>query len=100
MAALRADDFRMLAVVNRDGIAEEVTECHMMSAIEPEFSPLEAFDDLSQGLLTLVSFSFCPGHGVLLSYEFHPVTALMEFFWRLRFIETEGVMSVAGKING
>ncbi len=47
MAALRADDYRMLAVVDRDGIAEEITECHMMPAIEPEFSPLKAFDDLS-----------------------------------------------------
>lgn len=92
MAALSADDFRMLAVVNRDGIAEEITECHMMPAIEPEFPPLEAFDDLSQGLLAFVSFSLCPGHGVLLSRGFHPMTALMEFFWRMRFVETEGVI--------
>ena len=88
MAALRADDYRSLAVVNGDGIAEEVTECHMMAAIEPEFSPLKAFDDLSQGLLAFVCFSLCSGHGVLLSCGFHPMTTLMEFFRGRRMIET------------
>jgi hypothetical protein len=100
MAALRADDYRSLAVVNRDGIAKEITECHMMPAIEPEFSPPESFDDLSQGLLAFVSFPLYPGHGVLLSYEFHPVTALMEFSWRRRVVETQGVIQFGRVRNG
>jgi hypothetical protein len=82
MAALRADDYRSLAVVNRDGITEEIPECHMMSTIELELSPFKAFDDLSQGLLAFVRISLCSGHGVLLSCGFQPVTAMMEFSWR------------------
>jgi len=34
----------------------------MVSAIEPEFPSLEAFDDLPQGFLALVELSLCLSH--------------------------------------
>ena len=62
MAALRTYDFGVLAVVNGDLISEKVTEGYVVSAIQPEFPSLKAFNNLSQGFLALVDFSLSFGH--------------------------------------
>ena len=61
MPAQRADDFRILSVVNRDGVPQEIPERHMVPAIESEFSTLEGFDDLPESFGVLIGrfFLFC-----------------------------------------
>ena len=46
IAALRAYDFQVFAVVNGDVIAEEIAECDVMPAVEPEFFSLELTENL------------------------------------------------------
>jgi hypothetical protein len=48
IAALRADDFRILSIVNCDVVPQEISERHMVSAVELEFSAFEGFDNLLQ----------------------------------------------------
>jgi hypothetical protein len=54
MTAQRADDGRIISVVNGDGVSQEMPEGDMMPAIELEFSAFEGFNNSFQNLRILV----------------------------------------------